>query len=166
MGFFSWKSAISGKSIAISYGILPLKYSDCYLVTPKKTYHERNYSGYGVFDGVDIYEILGREIVGIEKSEAMKLEELREIGIFKPATFDIKIVLAEEYKGQTYDELPKSEDCPYQGAFFDEEYIRWLGLKDYFCNECNRLTDECECNLDYCAECGEHEDCCSCYSDQ
>lgn len=166
MGLFSWKSALSGKSIASSDSILPMKYSDCYLITPTKTYHETNYLGYGIFDGVDIYELLGREIVGIEKAKTMQVEELREIGIFKPAPFDIKIVLAEEYRGQKYDELPRSEDCPYQGVDFDEDYIRMLGLKDYFCGECNRLYLECECNLDYCSECGEHEDCCICNFEQ
>lgn len=160
MGFYSWKCAISKKSISNTYTNLPQEYSDCYLVTPGKTYHEKNYAGFGVFDGVDIYELLGREIVGEEEAKNKDLYELRDIGIFQKKPFEIKVVLAAEYNGQLYEELPKSEDCPYDGHFFDEEYYRFLGLVDYFCDECGRLKDECEC--DCCPDCGVDLDYCIC----
>lgn len=113
MGFFSWTCAVSGKSILNEYAIRENRLSeslmDCYLITPDKTYHEKAYEGYGVFDGHDVYDLLG----GGDRSEGIDL------AFSGRAPFDIKVVLARYYTGQTYDELPASGDCPYQGYFID-----------------------------------------------
>lgn len=110
MGMFSWKCCVSGESLANIDSSRPNK-SSCYLVTPDKTYYESAYEGYGEFDGVDIYELLGDG----DRNKGIKddCEGKRK--------FEIKIVLEEHYNGQNYDVLKSSEDCPYQGFFFDDE---------------------------------------------
>ncbi|MCM3273779.1 hypothetical protein [Paenibacillus elgii] len=61
--------------------------------------------------GKDVYELLGNgdRNKGISEHFSGK------------GKFDIKIVLKENYCGQTYEELPQSEDCEYQGYFYDCE---------------------------------------------
>jgi hypothetical protein len=114
MGFFSWNCAVSRKSIANRYSGRPANESDCYLVTPNKTYHEPSYEGYGDFGGVDVYELLG------DGDREKGIDDYYE-GTPK---FQIKIVSAKYYSGQKYDELKASTNCEYQGYFYpeDEEY--------------------------------------------
>lgn len=150
MGFFSWKCAVSNKSIANVYSSLPREYSECYLVTPKQTYHEECYGGYGIFGGIDVYELVGREVIGEEKSKTIDIDQLRIIGIDaisdNKAPFDIKIVLASEYKGQSYNELKKSEDCEYQGYFYDTDFFRSIGFGDKICSKCDEFNEDCTCD--------------------
>lgn len=110
MGCFSWKCAVSGESLANVYSGKPKEQTECYLITPNETIFENSYKGYGVFGGKNIYEISGDEdtVSGIRDT----------VQVDKTPKFEIKIVLAKHYKGQTYDELPVSESCPYQGFFF------------------------------------------------
>ena len=154
MGFFSWKCCVSNLSIASNHTNLPEQYSDCYLVTPNKTYHEPSYEGYGKFDGVDIYELLGREKAknGVlshipEGFENPTSDYYRSFGIDiyygKTAPFEIKIILASEYTGQSYDELEESERCPYQGYFYDDEYLVSIGV-------CSEEEEDEEETCEYC----------------
>lgn len=110
MGMFSWKCAVSGKSIASIYSDKPDSQSRCYLITPDETLYEAAYEGYGEFDGKDVYALLG--------------DGDREKGINNyfggNSKFDIKIVLSEYYSGQKYNELKESEDCEYQGFFYKD----------------------------------------------
>ncbi|MBU7315970.1 hypothetical protein [Paenibacillus oleatilyticus] len=109
MGMFSWTCAVSGKSLANIHSGMPPKQSKCYLVTPTETIYEDAYDGYGIFGGKDVYELLGNgdRNKGISEHFSGK------------GKFDIKIVLKENYCGQTYEELPQSGDCEYQGYFYD-----------------------------------------------
>lgn len=165
MGFISWKCSVSNKTIANINSILPGEYSNCYLVTPKKTYHEQYYYGYGRFDGIDVYELIGREVIGEEKYKTIEADQIRRLGIKaisdNKAPFDIKIVLASEYKGQSYDALKKSEVCEYDGYFYDADFFRSIGWGDQICNECDNFKENCSCN-DYCDDCGEHIVNCTC----
>jgi hypothetical protein len=105
MGFFSWKCCVSGKSLMNIYA----GQGDwaAYLVTPDRTYYESAYDGYGDFDGVDVYELIG---------DGDRDKGIQDYYNGTPK-FDIKVVLRRYYTGQTYDQLPKSEDCPRQGYF-------------------------------------------------
>ena len=127
MGQFSWLCCVSGEALIEKYSnVKDESERSAYLVTPTETYFEPCYEGYGDFAGNDIYALLGNG----DRNEGIDLY------YGGKAPFDIKIVLADHYNGQTYDELPKSEDDPDQG---------WRSSR-----------------LDYCVECGESEDYCSC----
>lgn len=162
MGLFSWRCAVSGKSIAMAESRLGRDYSECYLVTPTKTYHEKAYSGYGEFGGFDAYELQGRAMIGEDDSllEFMSKNELRDIAIFGNPTFKIKLVLAQYYTGQKYEELAESEDCPYAGCNFNVEYLLSLGIKEDICEDCGEFYEDCKCDI--CEECGNPCDYCSC----
>ena len=123
MGFFSWKCAKSGVSVASRYNS-DVWDSECYVVTPNGIIYEEAYEGYGDFGGFDIFELLGEgdRIVGIEKyHDKNRRDEL---------PFVPKIVIAAYYKGESYDELEESEMCPDQGYFFDEDHFLMLLSKD------------------------------------
>ncbi len=117
MGYFSWRCAVTGKSIACvasTRGPVP-----CVVVCPDDTaIREDCYDGYGDFGGYDIYELVaqwhgqaGRDAgLGIAFSEE------------GPPEYPIKIVALSAYTGQRYDELNPSEPCEYQGFFYPAEY--------------------------------------------
>lgn len=106
MGQFSWKCAVSGEALVEKWSdVLEESEHSAYLVTPDATYFEECYEGYGVFGGKDVYELLGNG----DRNEGIDLYYEGE------APFEIKIVLADHYTGQTYDELPASETDPDQG---------------------------------------------------
>jgi hypothetical protein len=111
MGFFSWKCAKSGESIANQYSNKPLSQRQCYLVTPNQTIYEEDYEGYGEFGGKDVYGLMadGDRDKGID------------LFFSGEAPFKIKIVLAKHYNGETYNDLKESEDCEYQGYFYDDD---------------------------------------------
>jgi hypothetical protein len=109
MGFFSWKCAKSGESIANKFSEKPLSQRQCYLVTPTETIFEEDYEGYGVFGGKDVYALLG------DGDRDKGLDDA--FGLGNPK-FAIKVVLKNHYNGETYEDLPESEDCPDQGYFY------------------------------------------------
>lgn len=105
MGQFSWKCAVSNEALVSKENALRESECQAYLVTPNATYFEPAYEGYGEFGGVDVYELLGNgdRNVGIDLHYDGK------------APWEIKIVLAEYYNGQKYEELPRSEEDESQG---------------------------------------------------
>lgn len=113
MGFFSWKCAVSGESISNVYSGRDEEKSKCYLITPDKTYYEDAYEGYGIFGGVDVYELLG------DGDRLKGIEDRFTDG--KTPKFKIKLVLKEHFDNQSYEDLPESEDCEQQGFFYIEE---------------------------------------------
>ena len=137
MGFFSWKCAVSGESIAAVQAGRHQEDSQAVLVTPDANYFEFAYEGNGVFNGVDVYEWVGaralKKTIDVFPMEYANLfmnndyqqayEEKRKKGIDlslqkKPERTPIKIVKMKHFDWQTYDELPESEVCPNQGYFY------------------------------------------------
>jgi len=122
MGFFSWKCCVSGESIASHYAEKAPEHSDCYLVLPDRVIHEPKYEGYGDFSGQDVYAILGNGDrrkgidIGLNKNHPDHEKIL------------IKIVKARYYKGQKYEDLPASEECPEQGFFYPDRCEKILGV--------------------------------------
>ncbi|OAB45988.1 hypothetical protein [Paenibacillus glacialis] len=108
MGMFSWKCAVSKLSIANVHSGQSPKRSQCYLITPTQSIYEDAYDGYGVFGGKDVYELLGDG----DRDKGIKND------LSGKGKFEIKIVLKQFYKGQTYDQLLESESCPDQGFFY------------------------------------------------
>ena len=75
MGFFSWKTQDTDKSISNMYSS---RHSfKVYMVNPlnlDEYYREDNYEGYGVFGGKDYYELLAEiNNVGSNRDEGIKL---------------------------------------------------------------------------------------------
>ena len=106
MGQFSWLCAVSGEALIEKWSdVKDESERSAFLVTPDATYFEKEYEGYGEFGGHDVYALLGNgdRDLGIDLYYGGK------------APWDIKIVLADHYTGQVYDELESSPDDPNQG---------------------------------------------------
>jgi hypothetical protein len=135
MGFFSWKTMDTDKSISNDYssrGTFRVQMMD----DKGNVWTEDNYEGYGVFGGKDYYELLA-EMNGVKVDDdvydCMSPEQytdyMRSEGIsiaFKENgsgdhTFGIKYPnLVEMAKGWTYQHWGP-ESCPDQGYFYDSE---------------------------------------------
>lgn len=131
MGFFSWKTSDTDKSISNTYskrGTFPV-----YLLVPKefqnkygKYIEEKEYEGYGVFGGFDAYTLVAiwNEPGRCKKDgEWLPEDEIRGIGI-EIACYDkdnaslkypIKLV---ENKDLDYEKVKPSINCPDQGYFY------------------------------------------------
>ena len=64
-------------------------------------------------------QLLGMTLDEICEKFGAKLTETT----FSRAMNNVKIVLTKEYKGETFAELPTSEDCEYQGFFYDWGFL-------------------------------------------
>jgi hypothetical protein len=135
MGFFSWKTMDTDKSISNDYssrGTFRVQMMD----DKGNVWTEDNYEGYGVFGGKDYYELLA-EMNGVKVDDdvydCMSPEQytdyMRSEGIsiaFKENgsgdhTFGIKYPnLVEMAKGWNYQHWGP-ESCPEQGYFYNEE---------------------------------------------
>lgn len=120
MGFFSWKTSDTHKSISNRYsdkGALPV-----YLITPdNEKIYEKNYEGYGIFGNYDAYALLAEwnkpnECNGDEEHD-------RQIGCSiactdeKMAKLKYPLKFTENPK-YNYEDLPPAENCKYQGYFY------------------------------------------------
>ncbi len=130
MGFFSWRTNDSHKSIASRYS--SRKPITVFMKDDKgNTWKEDNYEGYGTFGGKDFYELLAemngfseKDLDGREVSNPMDYNELRNIGI--DITYNItKLGLDPKevkwpalFEGdqEWYNARPR--DCEYQGFFY------------------------------------------------
>lgn len=153
MGFFSWKTSDTDKSVSNSYssrGVFTV-----YLLDNKgNKYREDNYEGYGVFGGKDAYQLVAEmncpekctgdiehdRLIGIELSFGKEGQEVN-------PDYPIKIVESSEIG---YDQVNESESCPDQGYFYDD------------CEHCGEHDRECTCIYNTCDECNQHNDYCEC----
>jgi len=121
MGFFSWKSAISKKSI-------PAGYDGIVVILPDNSIKEGLYNGYGCVldidtedeEGEDIFVLYGRFInPEITRDDCFDKEET-----YNKIMKMIKVVGADEYRlcKPIYEDLETSESCEYQGFFYPEGY--------------------------------------------
>ncbi len=135
MGFFSWKTMDTDKSISNESSVRGT--FRVQMIDDKgNVWTEDNYEGYGVFGGKDYYELLA-EMNGVKVDDdvydCMSPEQytdyMRSEGIsiaFKENgsgdhTFGIKYPnLVEMAKGWTYQHWGP-ESCPEQGYFYNEE---------------------------------------------
>ena len=134
MGFFSWKTQDTDKSIANEYS--NRKTFRVQMMDNKgNVFTEDSYEGYGVFGGKDFYELLA-EMNGFVSEKGLTYEidgeaytdEARGFGInlaFKdnPNGIATKGVLypnlIEQADGWVYNESGP-DNCEYQGYFYDE----------------------------------------------
>jgi hypothetical protein len=141
MGFFSWKTMDTDKSISNDYssrGTFRVQMMD----DKGNVWTEDNYEGYGVFGGKDYYELLA-EMNGVVERDKVQLQGeaytdyMRSEGIsiaFKDNgsgdhTFGIKYPnLVEMADGWSYQHWGP-DSCPEQGYFYNEE--DYDGEEDY-----------------------------------
>lgn len=110
MGFFSWKTQDTNKSISNVYSGKPT--FTVYMVNPLtfKSYKEDNYEGYGVFGGKDFYELVAELNGKSTRSEGIDIAFSN-----KPYVSPILVenpVIAKKYKGKV------PETCSKQGFFY------------------------------------------------
>ena len=137
MGFFSWKTQDTDRSIPSHYSNRKT-FSVQMMDNKGNVFTEDNYEGYGRFGDKDFYELLA-EMNGFEsdKTGEAYTDEARGFGInlaFKdnPNGIGTKGVLypnlIEQADGWVYNESGP-DNCEYQGYFYDEEDLD--GEDDY-----------------------------------
>ena len=135
MGFFSWRTMDTDKSISNNYSSRGAFKVDM-LDDKGNVWTESNYEGYGVFGGKDFYELLA-EMNGFVSQKGLSYElhgeaytdEARSYGIslaFKDNgsgdhTFAVKYPnLVEKANGWTYNHYGP-DSCSDQGYFYSDE---------------------------------------------
>lgn len=114
MGFFSWKTQDTNKSIANRYSSRPT--FTVYMVNPlnlDEYYKEDNYEGYGVFGNKDYYELLA-EINNIDNPTREKGIELA-FNHTEPIEYPILV----EDLSKASKITGEPENCTYQGFFYE-----------------------------------------------
>ena len=119
MGFFSWKTQDTDRSIANNYSNKSV-FSVTMTDNKGNRWHEHNYEGYGEFNGKDFYELLAE----------MNGKTGRDSGITiafskKP---HLQPNLTEDPSHEWVDKHP--EDCEEQGFFYEEEFDQMFDFKD------------------------------------
>jgi hypothetical protein len=145
MGFFSWKTMDTDKSISNNYSSRGAFKVDM-LDDKGNVWTEPDYEGYGVFGGKDYYELLA-EMNGVVERDKVELQGeaytdyMRSKGIelaFKDNgsgdhTFAVKYPnLVEEAKGWRYNYYGP-DSCESQGYFYDDDENNdyWDDEEDY-----------------------------------
>ena len=128
MGFFSWRTQDTDRSICNNYSIRT-PFTVVMLDDKGNKWYEQNYDGYGVFGGKDYYELLAEMngFVSVETGDNYT-EDMRMKGIdlaFKDSPNgdnpEVKFPnLVEMAEGWQYD--PKGpESCNDQGFFYSDD---------------------------------------------
>jgi len=123
MGYFSWKTCDTDRSIANQDSERPT--FDVHMITPDgRTFTERNYEGYGEFGGKDFYELLAElNGLGSDRSAGIDLSfKGNPSGDDTPGVIYPKLVeeLSWDVEGQ-YANLPNPTSCEDQGFFYSDE---------------------------------------------
>jgi hypothetical protein len=124
MGFFSWKTQDTGKSIANVYSSRSTFKVD--MIDDKgNVWTENEYDGYGAFGGKDYYELLA-EMNGFRliTSEDEYTNKARNFGIALAFGENAETILypnlVEMARGWEFDPIGP-ENCESQGFFYDDE---------------------------------------------
>lgn len=122
MGFFSWNTVDTNRSIAnVNSG---RKTFTVFVLQPNglPTIKEEAYDGYGVFGGYDVYALFAKWNVPDKCNGDVEHDRLVGIDYYfanKEHKFPIKIV---ENPYTTYEEtIGESSQCNYQGFFYPDE---------------------------------------------
>ena len=120
MGYFSWKTADTNKSISnmdSSRGARAV-----WLITPDgMAIHEDMYEGYGEFGGFDAYALLAKRNAPDLCKGDPNYDRSIGIDLFygkDPVKYPLKFA---DNPDCNYKDLPSSEACPSQGFFYDDE---------------------------------------------
>lgn len=132
MGFFSWKTSDTERSIPNAYSNKPT-FTVHMITEDGQVFTETNYEGYGEFGGKDFYELVA-ELNGITKGTTDK-KRLKGIdicfkdnpsgeynGSFKYPKLVEELPSKEKWK-KVWDNTPYPETCEYQGYFYEDENV-------------------------------------------
>lgn len=111
MGFFSWKTQDTNKSIPNVYSVR--RTFPVFMIGNGQVYEEKDYKGYGVFGGKDYYELVA-EMNGLStREEGIEISFSKNADEFKHPN------IVENIEGwEQTTQAP--EMCDYQGYFYDE----------------------------------------------
>ena len=125
MGFFSWKTQDTDRSIPSNYSIRKT-FRVQMLDNKGNVWTEDNYEGYGVFGGKDYYELL-TEMNGITNEDTDRLRNAgislafskgNNSGVGTEGVYYPNLI--EKADGWVY-EMAGPDSCEYQGFFYDDE---------------------------------------------
>ena len=112
MGFFSWETQDTNRSISNKYSNRPT--FTVYMVNPLtgEFYQEDNYEGYGVFGGKDFYELLAEMNGKKTRYEGLDI-------VYGGDTYISPILVENLDKWERYkDQIPVY--CEFQGFFYPD----------------------------------------------
>ena len=116
MGFFSWKTQDTNRSIANSSS---RRETFRVIMTDDKgnKYVEDNYEGYGVFGGKDYYRLLAEmNGLGSDRSKGISLAFSKSrSGVSEGVIYPSLSECGNYYNGESPD------DCEFQGFFYDDD---------------------------------------------
>ncbi|MDD3404964.1 MAG: hypothetical protein PHH23_01680 [Paludibacteraceae bacterium] len=117
MGFFSWKTQDTNRSIANRHSCMPV-FNVIMTDNKGNQWEEDNYDGYGVFGGKDYYELLAEmNGLGNDRSKGIKLAFSESIAnVFENGNQKILFPSLSE-DGKYYDGI-SPEICECQGFFY------------------------------------------------
>ena len=128
MGFFSWRTQDTDRSICNNYSIRTPFHVD--MIDDKgNVWSEDNYEGYGTFGGKDYYELLA-EMNGLtgDGTEDLRMQGINLAFRGNPSgegTEGVKYPnLVEMAAGWEYDPIGP-ESCEFQGYFYGDEDEDW-----------------------------------------
>lgn len=149
MGFFSWYTQDTHRSIANRYS--PRETFTVYMVDPRDgtLYPEDDYEGYGVFGGKDFYELVA-ELNNLEpdKSESDPKYALRSAGIrlaFSEHFYESPLLLEDPENWREFVGKEPEAD-PAQGFFYDD----FRGPEQVY-RYADDIPDDC---TEECSSCG------------
>lgn len=119
MGFFSWKTSDTKKSISNHYSTEPT--FPVYMRTEDgRCWVEKNYDGYGLFGGKDIYELIAELNGKTHREDGINLVfQASKRGEFEDAAnAGIKVPKLFEHENSQFENYPYPENCRYQGFFY------------------------------------------------
>jgi len=124
MGFFSWHTCDTDRSIANKYS--EKQTFTVHMITPDgRVFTENDYDGYGEFGGKDFYELLA-ELNGLGSNRDAGIDlsfEGNPVGDDTQGVIYPKLVehLNSENVIEQYNSLPNPKSCRAQGFFYSEE---------------------------------------------
>ena len=130
MGFFSWKTSDTDRSIANQYSNRST-FTVHMITEDGQVFTEHDYEGYGEFGGKDFYELVA-ELNGVTEGTAQE-KRLKAIeicfkdnpsgdynGKFKYPKL-VEVLPSKENWLKRWNDIPYPETCEYQGYFYMEE---------------------------------------------
>ena len=130
MGFFSWKTSDTDRSIANQYSNRPT-FTVHMITEDGQVFTEHDYEGYGDFGGKDFYELVA-ELNGVTEGTTQE-KRLKAIDIcfknnpsgdyngkFKMPKL-VEVLPSKENWMKEWNDIPYPETCEYQGYFYTGE---------------------------------------------